>query len=154
MCRGKDNSESHEVYIRKCIALAKAALKNDNTPVGSVLVFNNKIIGEGIEAAKTTNEITDHAEILAIRDAISKGHINNLKESTLYSTHEPCVMCSYGIRHHKIPLIVFGIPVAHIGGATSKFNILSAKDVPIWDSYPEIIEGILWEECHVVLKEN
>lgn len=138
--------QNHQYYMGVCQELANKAKKTGNSPVGSLLVYDDKIIGLGIESAKTTKDITDHAEILAIRDAISKGFLKDLQQSILYSTHEPCIMCSYLIRHHKIPLVVYGYAVDHIGGSTSEFNVLGAKNIPQWGNIPEVIGGILEKE--------
>lgn len=133
--------------MRLAIALGKRALASGNPPVGAIMVCNDQIIGEGIESGKSTNDITNHAEILSIRDAISNGHRDKLEGSTLYTTHEPCMMCSYVIRHHKIGSVVYGMAVAHIGGATSDFDLLCTSKVPNWGNGPEIIGGLLQEEC-------
>lgn len=139
--------KEQERFMRHCLALAEKALEAGNPPVGSVIVYQNKIIGEGIESGKTTNDITDHAEILAVRDAIKKGHKTLLKESTMYSTHEPCIMCSYVIRHHAIPEIVLGVPVENIGGYTSKFPVLKTDHVPNWKIIPQVVFGICETVC-------
>ncbi|TRX62739.1 nucleoside deaminase [Fulvivirga sp. M361] len=137
----------HENYMQYCLELAKKALNNRDPPLGSILVYQNNIIGEGIESGKSTGDITNHAEILSVRDAISKGNREELKNATMYSTHEPCIMCSYLIRHHKIPVLVFGISVDHIGGSTSEFDLLGNENIPKWGSKPHIIGGILSEAC-------
>ncbi|MBV1922707.1 MAG: nucleoside deaminase, partial [Flavobacteriaceae bacterium] len=98
--------KSHEYFMKKCIELGVKALKNGNPPVGSLLVKEDTIIGIGIENGKSSNDITNHAEIEAIRDAL-KSH-QSINGSILYTTHEPCIMCSYVIRHHRIKTIVFG----------------------------------------------
>lgn len=134
-------------YMRQCLNLAKTALAAGDPPVGALLVSAGKVIGEGIESGRSTGDVTNHAEILAVRDAINKGYAAQLISSTLYTTHEPCIMCAYVIRHHQIPLIVFGIAVPLIGGATSSFNILTTQDVPKWGTPPEIVSGICSVEC-------
>jgi tRNA(adenine34) deaminase len=131
--------------MRKCIELGKKAMRNGNPPVGSILVKNNTIIGVGVEAGKSMNDITKHAEIEAIRDALK--HHQSLNDVTLYTTHEPCIMCSYVIRHHQIKTIVYGTKSKYVGGKTSDYNILETESVPKWEKIPEIIEGILEEEC-------
>ncbi len=135
-------------YMQHCIALAEIALKKGNPPVGAIIVFENSIIGKGIESGKSTGDITNHAEILAIRDAIKNEHGNNLQQARMFTTHEPCIMCSYLIRHHKLPHIIYGSSVPFIGGATSTFNILSSEDVPKWGKKPIITEGICEKECN------
>ena len=140
-------NKNHEKYMRLSIALGKQALQEGNSPVGSVIIHKDKVIGQGIEAGKTANDVTYHAEILAIRDAIKNGHKDLLKDATLYTTHEPCIMCSYVIRHHKISHIVYGLPVDFIGGHSSKFDVLVSEEVPHWGHKPVTVGGVLLEEC-------
>lgn len=129
-----------KIYLQRCFKLGEIAQSSGNSPVGSIIVFEDAIIGEGIEAGKSSGDITNHAEILAVKDAIAKGNLNNLCKSTMYSSHEPCIMCSYVIRHYRIPHIVYSISVDYVGGHTSNFNILSAEAVPKWSNKP-LIEG-------------
>ncbi|MBT8300529.1 MAG: nucleoside deaminase, partial [Maribacter sp.] len=67
--------------------------------------------------------------------------------SILYTTHEPCIMCSYVIRHHQIKTLVFGVKSEYVGGSSSEFKILKTENVPNWKETPEIIEGVLKNEC-------
>ncbi|MEO0334172.1 MAG: hypothetical protein AAF223_21295 [Bacteroidota bacterium] len=55
-------------------------------PVGSIIVFEDKIIG-GIESEKSTRDITNYAEIIAVRNAIQNGYADQLSQSKLYTTH-------------------------------------------------------------------
>ncbi|RFS16952.1 nucleoside deaminase [Emticicia sp. C21] len=93
--------EQHETYMRICIDLAKMAKQRGDSPVGSIIVQNGSIIGKGIEGGKTHKDITFHAEIEAIREATRHLGKQDLSDCILYTTHEPCIMCSYMIRHTK-----------------------------------------------------
>jgi tRNA(adenine34) deaminase len=139
--------QDYNKYMEQCLVLAKIALQNGNPPVGAIIVFEETVIGKGIESGKSTGDITNHAEILAIRDAINNGHLNNLQQAKMFTTHEPCIMCSYLIRHHKLPHIIYGTSVPFIGGATSQLKVLSTEDVPKWGKKPIITEGICAKEC-------
>jgi tRNA(adenine34) deaminase len=139
--------EEHEYWMQRCIELGKSAMQDGNSPVGSVLVKNKQIIGEGREAGKSEQDITCHAEIEAIRDAIHKGNTDSLPEAFLYTTHEPCIMCSYVIRHHKIPVVIIGTEVPLIGGCSSEYPILTTPSISIWATPPHIITGVLKELC-------
>ncbi|MFV9551331.1 bifunctional diaminohydroxyphosphoribosylaminopyrimidine deaminase/5-amino-6-(5-phosphoribosylamino)uracil reductase RibD [Algibacter sp. PT7-4] len=100
---------NHETYIKRCLQIAKNGLGNTrpNPMVGSVIVYNNKIIGEGYTSAYGGN----HAEVNAINAVLNK---NLLKKATIYVTLEPCSHygktppCSDLIIKHKIPNIVIG----------------------------------------------
>ncbi|WJS93304.1 nucleoside deaminase [Flavobacterium johnsoniae] len=142
--------EDVQYYMNKCLDLAKSALKAGNPPVGALIVFDGKVVGKGIESGKSTGDITNHAEILSIRDAIKNGYSDKLNLSQMYTTHEPCIMCSYMIRHHKITEIIYGTAVPYVGGFTSQFNILETEDVPKWENKPKITGDVCVEECNVL----
>ena len=131
----------------KCIELAELAKARGDSPVGAILVKNNEIIAQGIEAGKTKQDITYHAEIEAIRDIRVKLGITDLSEYTMYSTHEPCIMCSYVIRHHKINTIVWGVSSGKIGGYTSGYKILQDLSVEQCGKAPKIVMGIAEDQC-------
>lgn len=136
-----------EKYMLQCLELAEIAVENGNPPVGAILVFEDKIIGKGIEAGKSTGDITNHAEILAVKDALQNGYGASLYLSQLFTTHEPCIMCAYVIRHHKIPHIIYGIDVENVGSATSDFKILSTEKIPKWGKSPHITRDICQAKC-------
>lgn len=135
-------------YMKRCLELAKKALAEGNPPVGALIVLDGEIIGTGIESGRSTGDITNHAEIMAIRSAVKNGYSGKLQLASMYTTHEPCIMCSYVIRHHKLAEIVYGTAVPFVGGSTSKFNILSTKDVPKWGNKPNVIGDVCIEQCN------
>ena len=134
-------------YMRKCIELAIIAKERGESPVGSIIVMDGKIVGEGVEGVKANRDITFHAEIEAVRSATKQLETSDLSECTLYTTHEPCLMCSYVIRHHKIKSIVFALTTGNIGGWSSKYSILTDTTIANWGAPPEIIVGVLEEQC-------
>jgi tRNA(adenine34) deaminase len=144
--------DEHEKWMSLCIELAKQALQRGNPPVGSIIVKEGIVLGQGIEAGKTKKDVTCHAEIEAVRDAVSKNELNDLSGCTLYSTHEPCLMCSYVIRHYKISFVVSGTSVPFIGGSSSPYPLLKIGDISIWADPPQIIEGVLKEACQALSK--
>jgi tRNA(adenine34) deaminase len=137
----------HEKYMQRCLELADEAKAHGKAPVGSVIVKEGKIIGEGIEGTEKLPAILAHAEVAAVLQAISNTDSNDLSECTLYTTVEPCFMCSYLIRQTKISKVVFGIRTPGVGGVSSGYPFLPAKDIAKWPSVPLIIEGILKREC-------
>ena len=60
----------HEQYMRRCIELAQIAQSRKNTPVGSVVVIDEVIVGEGIEEVPAETNVTGHAEVLARQSAV------------------------------------------------------------------------------------
>lgn len=148
-----ENLEQHYLYMRRCLELAKKAKERGESPVGSLVVMNGEIIGEGIEGVKFHNDLTFHSEIEAIRRASEHLGHRNLKECTLYTTHEPCIMCSYVIRQTKIPTVVVGISCGEIGGYSSDFPILTDDTIRIWNFPPTLITGIMEKEILELMEE-
>lgn len=138
---------AYEDYMRKCISLAKIAKDRGDSPVGSILIQDDKIISEGIEGGKTHKDITFHAEIEAIRNATKTLGKTDLSDCIMITTHEPCIMCSYVIRHHKIKLVIVGISTGEIGGYSSALPLLLDKTITKWTDPPKVIDGILEQEC-------
>tara|TARA_R110002051_G_scaffold52876_1_gene100059 strand:- start:1243 stop:1710 length:468 start_codon:yes stop_codon:yes gene_type:complete len=136
-----------EYYMNQCINLGEKALANGNPPVGAIVLYKGNVIGYGMESVKPNHDITNHAEIIAIRQAIKKGYLNKLHLTSLYTTHEPCIMCSYVIRHHRISEIIYGTDVPYVGGCTSHFNILDSDKIPKWGSNPKVVSGICLDKC-------
>ena len=139
--------QQHEFFMRKCIKLALVAKERGDSPVGCVIVKDEEIIAEGIEGGKTYKDITYHAEIEAIRQAGNVIDANDLSGYTMYTTHEPCIMCSYVIRHKKISTIVVGRLTGDIGGWASKYPLLADTSIAKWGSPPTVITGVLQQEC-------
>jgi tRNA(adenine34) deaminase len=123
------------------------AKANGESPVGSIIVMGTEIIGRGIECNKQHNDITFHAEIEAIRRATEQLKNQDLSSCTMYTTHEPCIMCSYVIRQTKIKVIVMGLTNKDVGGANSRYAILTDTSIAKWRKPPTIITGILEDEC-------
>ena len=127
----------HQQYLERCMVLAATAAAEGESPVGSVLVKDRKIIGEGYEKSRQLKDITRHAEVVAILDAVQNGC--DLSGSVLYSNVEPCILCSYAIRHYKIATVVFVKYSGELGGTRAPFNILTTTELHSWTQPPVVI---------------
>ena len=143
-------TEEHEQFMRRCIELARIAHSQGNTPVGSVVVIDEEIVGEGIEALPAGNDVTGHAEVLACQAAVNRIGKRLLDGAALYSTAEPCFMCSYVIRQCGISLVVYGKDTPKIGGVTSMLPILTDARLTSWMPAPVTLSGILRDECELL----
>jgi tRNA(adenine34) deaminase len=127
-------------YIKHCQRLAEDAAEKGESPVGALITKNGEIVCEAIEASKNKNDISCHAELESIRLAVKKLQTNDLSACVLYSTHEPCIMCSYAIRFYKIKKVVYRQAVNCLGGISSSMPLLISKEVPPhWGDVPEIV---------------
>jgi tRNA(adenine34) deaminase len=132
--------------MQRCIELAKLARQHGDTPVGSLILRDGKILAEGIEGVKTRLDPTAHAEIQAIREGCRTLASLDLSGCILYTTAEPCWMCSYAIRKTRISRVVIGVLIASVGGVSSKHPILT-EEIALWAPPPGITSGVMRAEC-------
>ncbi len=127
-------------YMHRCEILGEAAAEKGNSPIGALIIKDDEIISEAEEAGKSKNDITCHAEIEAIRMAVGKSNTSDLSGCIMFTTHEPCIMCSYVIRFYKIKKVVYKNAVTYLGGITSSMPLLLSNEVPPhWAKLPEIV---------------
>jgi tRNA(adenine34) deaminase len=145
---------SDEECMQKCLKLAQTASELGNIGVAAMIVDDScdgKIIAEaGEELPRSSNDVTAHAEILAIRRACNEIQSKDLSAFELYTTAEPCWMCSYAIREAKLKRVVYGTPSEIIGGATSQHAllVLTGDEAPKhWAGPPTVVAGVLANEC-------
>jgi tRNA(adenine34) deaminase len=89
-------------FLDLAFKYAEKAYKNDEVPIGAVIVKDGKVIGYGYNQKEKKNSILEHAEIIAIRMASKK--INNwrLDNCDIYITLDPCPMCASAIKQARI----------------------------------------------------
>ncbi len=108
-----DDSSANEFdqrLISLTYELARTATKEGNPPFGAILVHGDSIVFQMTNTSRTTGDVTRHAETGLISDATRQFGRKFLAECCLYSSSEPCVMCSGAIRWAGIPRVVYGTP--------------------------------------------
>ncbi len=131
--------------MNKALELALIAFEEGEIPVGAVIVAGgSKIIGKGYNQTERLNDVTAHAEILAISAASHNLRAKYLKDCTLYVTLEPCVMCAGALGWSQVDRIIFGASDDKRG-----FSGISKK---ITHPKTEVISGVLENECKWLLQ--
>ncbi len=136
--------------MKKALLEARKAFDIDEVPIGCVLVKHNKIIARGHNTRETSEDVTAHAEINAIRKANKKLDNWRLVDTDLYVTIEPCLMCMGAIYQSHIKNIYYGAKDPKGGAVTSSIVFNEIKNL---NHYPNIEGGILEEECSQIVKE-
>lgn len=133
-----------ERYMKEAIKQAKKAYAIDETPIGCVIVYEDRIIARGYNRRNTDKSTLAHAEITAIKKACKKLGDWRLEGCTLYVTLEPCPMCAGAIVQSRIDRVVVGSMNPKAGCAGSVLNILQTEG---FNHQTELTTGILKEEC-------
>jgi len=138
-----------EYYMSLAIKEAQKASLEDETPIGCIIVKDDKVIARGHNKREKKNLVSSHAEIEAITKANKKLKSWRLVDCDIYVTIEPCIMCSGAIIQSRIRNVYYGAKDPKGGAFGSSINVLEAKNI---NHKPNIIGGILEEECAIIIK--
>ena len=141
-----------ESAMAKAIQLARAAATaSGDVPVGAIILDRaGEVISTGVNQRELMNNPIGHAEIIAIEKAASSLGDWRLDGCTLVVTLEPCAMCAGAIAQSRIAKVVFGAWDEKAGAVGSKWDLL--RD-PRQLYKPEVISGVLKDECAALLTE-
>ena len=103
----ESRSSLRDPYLELALAQARQSLSEGGIPIGSVLVHEDKVIGQGHNCRVQSGSAIDHGEMNCLRRA-GRLPASVYRRSTLYSTLSPCPMCSGAIVLYKIPRVVVG----------------------------------------------
>ncbi|MGB7815871.1 MAG: tRNA adenosine(34) deaminase TadA [Methylotenera sp.] len=135
-------------FMQQALELARAAAKNNEVPVGAIIVKDGVVIGRGGNAPICNHDPTAHAEIVAMREAAK--HLGNyrLVDCTLYVTLEPCAMCCGAIQHARIAKLIYGASDPKTGACGSVINLMAEQKL---NHHTKVISNVLATECAEVL---
>ena len=135
---------SDESFMKQAVKQAKKAYDKLETPIGCVIVHEDKIIARGYNKRNMKKNTLAHAEILAINKASKMLGDWRLEDCMMYVTLEPCPMCAGAIVQARIPRVVIGSMNPKAGCAGSVLNLLQQDGL---NHQVEITKGVLAEEC-------
>ena len=136
--------------MRNAIAIAQDATRQNEVPIGAVIVRRGSIIAAANNRTVRDQDATAHAEMIAIRDASAELDDWHLDDCTLYVTLEPCAMCAGAIVLARMSRVVFGAWDPKAGMAGSVGDLLRH---PKLNHIPEVQGGVLGDECGQMITE-
>jgi tRNA(adenine34) deaminase len=138
-------------WMRQAIAEAEKALEQGEVAVGAVVVRRGTIMGRGHNRTEKTGCPFEHAEIVAMSDAVKTHDRWALAEGVLYVTVEPCVMCVGAILLARLPRIVYGAREPRTGACDS---ILSIPNEPALGHRLAVIGGVEEAVCRELMQRS
>lgn len=137
-------------WMRRALRLAELGRDRENeVPVGAVIVRNGIKIAEGWNRNITTRDPTAHAEIVAMRRAGRRLANHRLVGCTLYVTLEPCAMCVMAMVHARLARVVYAAPDPKTGAAGGAFDLLES---PLHNHRVAVTSGVLADEAASLLR--
>jgi tRNA(adenine34) deaminase len=139
-----------EDWMRLALERAQLADAAGDVPIGAVVVDDSgEVIGRGHNRRESSADPTAHAEVLAIREAAASRGQWRLDGCTLVVTLEPCTMCAGAIVLARLDRLVYGAADPKAGAVGSLWDVVRDRRL---NHRPEVISGVLAEECSAVLR--
>lgn len=137
-------------FMQAALALAQKAAELGEAPIGAVVVHQGTIVGEGYNTRELAQDVTGHAEIMALTQANRTLGSWRLPECDLYVTLEPCFMCAGAILQARIRHVYFGAYDPK-GGAIASLD--QVFDLPGLNHRVNWLGGVLQTACETQLKQ-
>jgi len=134
-----------DYFMKKALDEAKLAFDSGEIPVGAVVVCNNTVIAKTHNQVEVLNDITAHAEILAITAASNYLGSKYLDDCTMYVSLEPCPMCAGAIKWARLGRLVYA--ASDDKGGFMKYG----KE--ILHKSTKLEYGVLHDDCSAIIKE-
>ncbi|OQD68506.1 hypothetical protein PENDEC_c034G05141 [Penicillium decumbens] len=139
----------HAYFMKQALLMGEKALQSGETPVGCVLVHNDRIVGSGMNDTNRSMNGTRHAEFLAIAELLQTYPRSTLQSTDLYVTVEPCVMCASALKQYRIRSVYYGCANDRFGGTGGVLSLHS--DVSLDPPYP-VYGGLFQKEAIMLLR--
>lgn len=137
-------------YMDLALDEARAAATRGEVPVGAVIIQDGIVLSSAGNRTRELNDVTAHAEVLAIRQAAEKLGIERLTDADLYVTLEPCTMCAAAISFARLRRLYFGAEDQKGGAVTSGVRFFNQ---PTCHHAPDIYPGIASDDAMQLLKD-
>ncbi|MBN2615810.1 MAG: nucleoside deaminase [Bacteroidales bacterium] len=134
-----------EFFMKEALKEARYAFEEGEIPVGAVVTCNEQVVARAHNQTERLNDVTAHAEMLALTAAADALGSKYLKECTLYVTLEPCTMCAGAAFWTQVGRIVFGATDEKRGYSLLPNSILHPATL--------VKNGVLSEKSSTLLQE-
>ena len=137
-------------WMRRALVEAAATDATGDVPVGAVVLdADGVVIGRGHNVREESGDPTGHAEVMALRAAASALGEWRLAGCTLVVTLEPCTMCAGALVLARVDRVVYGADDSKAGAVGSLWDVVRDRRL---NHRPEVVAGVLAEECAEVLR--
>jgi len=144
------NHYDHEYWMNEALKEAGKAAAMDEIPVGAVIVLGEECLARAFDQRESTADPTNHAEMIAIREAARQIGDWRLCDCLIYVTLEPCPMCAGAILLSRIKHLVYGAINKKFGAVETHCQLLSLSN---FNHKVEVTSGILSDECSELLRD-
>ena len=143
-----------EYYMMEAIRLSKMAAEHGNEPYGAILVKDGEIVFSNENQIRTKHDPTFHAETGLIHRFCTETGITDLREYTMYSSCEPCFMCSGALVYARLGRLVFAAGNRDLSDVLGREGWSPTEIIFSYTPWkPKVTPGVLREESIAILRE-
>ncbi|KIS03264.1 tRNA adenosine(34) deaminase TadA [Paucilactobacillus wasatchensis] len=141
--------EQKNYYMQLALTEARQAQLVGEVPIGAIVVHDDQVIGRGHNMRERFQDVTYHAEMLAISEACAAIHSWRLEDCQLFVTLEPCIMCSGAILNARIPTVIYGANDPKAGAVASLYHLFDDQRL---NHQVQVEQGIMADQAGQLLK--
>lgn len=143
-----------EIFMKEAIRLSALAVEHGNEPFGAVLVKDGEIVYSNENQIYTRHDPAFHAEAGLLRRFCEETAVTDLSEYTMYSSCEPCFMCSGAMVWTRLGTLVYAASNRDLEEILGKEGC-DCSDIVFKNSHhaPKVRKGVLREESMAVLSD-
>ncbi len=138
-------SKDDERFMSMALDEARLAMSEGEIPVGAVMVCRGRVVARAHNQTEVLNDVTAHAEMIAITSAANLIGGKYLTDCTLYVTVEPCSMCASALGWAHVSRVVYGASDEKRGYRRLAPGVLHPKTI--------VSAGVLSDDCAALMKE-
>ena len=143
--------DSHEQFIRQAVGLASQARTNGNHPFGALLLLDSHVVLTAMNSVNTDCDPTAHAETNLVTHAIRQLTPKQIRHSILYTSCEPCAMCSGKMYWAGIRSVVYALSSVELAALAGPYFLVPCRDLFAQATEPVMIFGpMLLDEARAV----
>ena len=134
---------NYELYMGEALAEAKAAFSRGERPNAAVAVLDEAMVARGHDRVRESDDPTNHAVIVALREAARRVGKDRLRDVTMFCTLEPCPMCVGALLAADVEALVYAVPNRTDGAAGT---VLQLAEHPALRRRVKVVSGIRRDE--------
>lgn len=142
---------NYELYMAEAIAEARRGGEQGEQPIGAVAVLDDAMVARDHDRSVLSDDPTAHAVLLTIQATARKLGLRRLTEVTIFTTHEPCAMCTGALVEARVRALVFAVADPERGAAGSVIDL--ARDVSLPHQL-SVVSGVRESEARRLATES
>ena len=144
----------HDRFMGRALELAREAADRGDQPFGSVLVLDDEVVMEAMNAVNTADDLREHPELTLAMRTQRELATGDRARAVMYTSTEPCAMCSGGIYHSGLGAVAYSVSAARVAELTGGGFAVPSADVFAYGERDVEVFGPILPEAGAAVHEE